>query len=33
MPAWRSAQQDAKRMLGEEGASALLSIADSLPAE
>jgi DNA-binding MarR family transcriptional regulator len=33
MPAWRSAQQEAKRMLGEEGASALLSIADALPSE
>jgi DNA-binding MarR family transcriptional regulator len=33
MPAWRSAQETAKRMLGEEGASALLSIADGLPAE
>jgi DNA-binding MarR family transcriptional regulator len=33
MPAWRSAQQAAKRMLGEEGASALLSLADGLPAE
>jgi DNA-binding MarR family transcriptional regulator len=33
MPAWRGAQQTAKRMLGEEGASALLSIANRLPAE
>jgi DNA-binding MarR family transcriptional regulator len=33
MPAWRSAQQEAKRMLGEVGASALLSIADALPSE
>jgi DNA-binding MarR family transcriptional regulator len=33
MPAWRSAQETAKRLLGEEGASALLSIADGLPSE
>ncbi len=33
MPAWRSAQQTARRLLGEEGASALLSIADGLPTE
>jgi DNA-binding MarR family transcriptional regulator len=33
MPAWRAAQQTAKRMLGDEGASALLSIANALPAE
>lgn len=33
MPAWRSAQQAAKRMLGVEGAAALLSIAAGLPAE
>jgi DNA-binding MarR family transcriptional regulator len=33
MPAWRSAQQAAMRMLGETGASALLSIAAGLPTE
>lgn len=33
MPAWRAAQQMAKRMLGNEGASALLSIASGLPAD
>lgn len=32
-PAWRGAQQATKKMLGEEGASALLSIANGLPAE
>jgi hypothetical protein len=33
MPAWRGAQQTARKMLGDEGASALLSIADGLPTE
>lgn len=33
LPAWREAQRTAKRMLGEEGASALFSIAKGLPAE
>ncbi|WP_087737642.1 MarR family winged helix-turn-helix transcriptional regulator [Paraburkholderia piptadeniae] len=33
MPAWRAAQQTAKRMLGKEGASALSSIANELPAD
>jgi len=33
MPAWRAAQQKAKKMLGEEGADALLSIANGLPTE
>ena len=33
MPAWRAAQQTAKKMLGKEGASALLSIANGLSAD
>ena len=33
MPAWRSAQAKAKRLLGQEGASAIVSLADSLPVE
>jgi DNA-binding MarR family transcriptional regulator len=33
MPAWRAAQEKAKRMLGEEGAAALVSLAASLPPE
>ncbi|MEX3937193.1 MarR family winged helix-turn-helix transcriptional regulator [Paraburkholderia phymatum] len=33
MPAWRAAQQTAKRMLGKESASALSSIANELPAD
>jgi len=33
MPAWRSAQESVKRLLGEKGASALLSIANGLPTE
>jgi DNA-binding MarR family transcriptional regulator len=33
MPAWRAAQQSVTRLLGEQGASALLSIANSLPAD
>jgi DNA-binding MarR family transcriptional regulator len=33
MPAWRAAQQTAKRLLGKEGASALLLIANGLPAD
>jgi DNA-binding MarR family transcriptional regulator len=33
MPAWRAAQETARKRLGDEGASALLSIADGLPAE
>jgi DNA-binding MarR family transcriptional regulator len=31
MPAWRVAQAKAKRLLGDQGAAALLGIADSLP--
>jgi DNA-binding MarR family transcriptional regulator len=33
MPAWRAAQRSVTRLLGEQGASALLSIANSLPAD
>jgi DNA-binding MarR family transcriptional regulator len=33
MPAWRDAQETAKRLLGEQGAGALLSIANGLPPE
>lgn len=33
MPAWRGAQQTAKKMIGEAGASALLSISNALPAD
>ena len=33
MPAWRSAQAKAKRLLGQEGASAIVNLADSLPVE
>jgi len=33
MPAWRAAQQTAKKMLGKEGAAALLAIANGLPAD
>ncbi|OAJ53268.1 MarR family transcriptional regulator [Paraburkholderia ginsengiterrae] len=33
MPAWRAAQQTAKRLLGKEGAAALLSIANRLLAD
>jgi DNA-binding MarR family transcriptional regulator len=33
MPAWRAAQEKAKRMLGEEGADALISLAANLPPE
>ncbi|MGB9992109.1 MarR family winged helix-turn-helix transcriptional regulator [Pseudoduganella rhizocola] len=33
MPAWREAQAAAKKMLGREGAEALLSIAGALPSE
>jgi DNA-binding MarR family transcriptional regulator len=33
MPAWRAAQQTARRIIGEEGAAALLSIAKGLPTE
>jgi len=33
MPAWRAAQQTAERMLGKEGASALLSIGKGLPVD
>lgn len=33
MPAWREAQAAAKKMLGREGAEALLSIASALPSE
>lgn len=31
MPAWRGAQEEAKKLLGGEGASALLKIANGLP--
>jgi DNA-binding MarR family transcriptional regulator len=31
MPAWRSAQAKARRLLGEQGATALVGLADSLP--
>lgn len=33
MPAWREAQGQAKRLLGEDGAAALISIAAGLPSE
>ena len=33
MPAWRGAQETARKLLGESGAGALLSIADGLPEE
>jgi DNA-binding MarR family transcriptional regulator len=33
MPAWRAAQASAKKMLGQEGADALLTIAADLPKE
>jgi len=33
MPAWREAQAAAKKMLGREGAEALLNIANALPSE
>jgi DNA-binding MarR family transcriptional regulator len=33
MPAWRSAQAKARRLLGQEGASAIVNLADSLPVE
>lgn len=33
LPAWRAAQQAAKRLLGDKGVAALLSIAGGLPAE
>jgi DNA-binding MarR family transcriptional regulator len=32
-PAWRAAQAKARRLLGEEGAASLVSVADSLPPE
>jgi hypothetical protein len=33
MPAWRSAQAKARRLLGEEGAAAIVNLADSLSVE
>ena len=33
LPAWRAAQEEARQLLGEAGASALLAIARRLPAE
>lgn len=33
MPAWRSAQAETRRLLGEEGADAMVMLADNLPVE
>lgn len=31
LPAWRAAQEEAKKMLGDEGVAAMVKVADSLP--
>jgi DNA-binding MarR family transcriptional regulator len=33
LPAWRSAQAKAKQLLGEQGAAAIVGVADSIPAD